>query len=661
MSAQFGRWNFEGQLPTPGYIEKVSAALVSCGPDSSESYSKGGIWIIYRAFHTTKESHRETQPHICISGAVITWDGRLDNRAELVSELRNGLTPDSTDLAIVGIAYENWGTNCLAKLIGDWALSIWNPIDHSLILAKDPIGTRHLYYSIDKDQIAWCTILDPLIRFARKAMTLNEEYVAGWFSYYPAAHLTPYVGIHAVPPSSYVRLGPGTHIVSKYWDFDPARTIRYRTDIQYEEQFRVVFADAVRRRLRSDRPVLAELSGGMDSSSIVCMADTVIARGAAETSRLDTISWYNDSYDDIEPDFNERPYFTKVEELRGHTGYHINTASLRDVDPQRSFQSDFGNDPFALVPSPYRGFPEFFKRYAEYMMSQGNRVVLSGIGGDEVTGGDVPTPIPEFQNLLARARFYTLALQLSAWAAKMRTARLPLLWEALRGFFVCSLIGTGTPKNMRPAFWLETAFIRRNYHALCGYPSRVKLFGSLPSFQHHIATLDVLRRTVAAFELQSDLPREIRYPYLDRDLLEFTYAIPREQIVRLGQRRSLMKRALRNIVPEQLLNRRRKAFIPPESRAHSTTEWPSLVDVGEYPTSSAMGVTDPSLFLQILQNVRHNVEWADEVPIDSLKSTLILESWLRHLLIQGVLTTNTSWEKGHYPSSLKAAEPRSHA
>src|SRR5437016_1700287 len=403
MSVQFGRWNFEGSQPAQDYIKKVCAILAQYGPDSDESYSNGGITILYRAFHTTKESRRETQPHISRSGVVITWDGRLDNRAELISELRTSLGINSPDVEIVSAAYDNWGPKCFGKLVGDWALSVWNPLDRSLILAKDPIGPRHLFYSFDNKQASWSTILEPLVQFAGKTFEISEEYIAGSFAHLSATHLTPYVGIHAVPPSSSVLIRPRQHKVEKYWDFDPGKSIRYRTDAEYEEHFRTVIATAVRRRLRSDRPVLAELSGGMDSSSIVCMADTVIARGAAETSRLDTISWYNDSYDDIEPDFNERPYFTKVEEMRGHTGYHINTASLRDLGPQRSFQSDFGNDPFALVPSPYRGLPEFFKRYAEYMMSQGNRVVLSGIGGDEVTGGDIPTPIPEFQNLLARA------------------------------------------------------------------------------------------------------------------------------------------------------------------------------------------------------------------------------------------------------------------
>ena len=168
MSVQFGRWNFEGQPPAPDYIEKVSATLAPYGPDSNESYSKGGIRILYRAFHTTKESRREKQPRISPSGAVITWDGRLDNRADLISELRDSVTVNSTDVAIVAAAYEKWGANCLGKLIGDWALSIWNPRERSVLLAKDPIGTKHLYYSFDDKQLTWSTILDPLVLFAGK-------------------------------------------------------------------------------------------------------------------------------------------------------------------------------------------------------------------------------------------------------------------------------------------------------------------------------------------------------------------------------------------------------------------------------------------------------------------------------------------------------------
>ena len=175
MSVQFGRWNFEGQPPAPDYIEKVSATLVPYGPDSNESYSKDGVSILYRAFHTTKESRCETQPHISCSGAMITWDGHLDNRTELIGELNNSVTNGSTDVAIVAMALEKWGVNCFAKLIGDWALSIWNPVNRSLFLAKYPIGTRHLFYSFVNYQVTWSKILDPLVRIAGKTFALNEE------------------------------------------------------------------------------------------------------------------------------------------------------------------------------------------------------------------------------------------------------------------------------------------------------------------------------------------------------------------------------------------------------------------------------------------------------------------------------------------------------
>jgi asparagine synthase (glutamine-hydrolysing) len=646
MSVQFGRWNFDGQPCAPEFIEKVSASLAPYGPDSNESYSKGGVKILYRAFHTTKESRRETQPHISLSGAVITWDGRLDNRAELISDLRDSLTISSTDVAIVAAAYEKWGADCLAKLIGDWAVSIWNPVRRSLILGTDPIGTRHLYYSFDNNQVTWSTILEPLVLLAGKTFALNEEYIAGWFAIqFPAAHLTPYVGIHAVPPSSSVQLWPGGHNVSKYWDFDPGKGIRYRTDAEYEEQFRSVLFTAVRRRLRSDRPVLAELSGGMDSSSIVCMADTVITRGVAETPRLDTISWFDDSYDHLEPDTNEFHWITKVEEKRARSGHHINLRELRanGVGSQKPFESGFDEDRFAVTPDSNKHLPELFKQYAAYMKSQGHCVALSGIGGDEATGGGVPTPTPELQNLLARARLVTLSRQLSAWAAKMRKPRLPLFWEAVRGFFSARV---DVPKEMRLASWFDPGFVRRNRAALCGYPSRMKLFGSLPSFQDHIDKLETNRRFVAYCDLHSELLRDLRYPYFDRDFLEFMYAIPREQIVRVGQRRSLMKRSLVGIVPNELLNRRRKAFAWPESPKDSSAEWPSLVQMGQQIISSSIGIVDPDRFPEVLQKARRN----EDVPIHSLNRTLTLEFWLRHLTVQGVLTNPTLTKKLNYYS-----------
>ena len=639
MGVQFGRWNFEGQPPAPNYIEKVTATLAPYGSDSNESYSEGSIKILYRAFHTTKESRREKQPCISPSGVVISWDGRLDNRADLISELRDSATVDSTDVAIVAAAYEEWGVSCLGKLIGDWALSLWNPRERSVLLAKDPIGTKHLYYSFDDKQLTWSTILDPLVLYAGRTFEICEEYIASWFAtMFPAPHLTPYVGIQAVPPSCSVLLKPGKSgtkcIITKYWDFDPGKRIRYRTDAEYEEHFRSAFATAVQRRLRSDRPVLAELSGGMDSSSIVCMADAVIDRGAAEYPRLDTISWFDDSYDHLEPDTNELHWISKVEKKRNRTGHHINLRELKaqDAGLPKSFASEFDSDRFAVTPIRNRNFSEIFKQYATHMISQGYRVTLSGIGGSEFMGDGVPTPTPEIQNLLARARFVTFAHQMTAWAKKMRKSRISLLREAVRGFFFTVSVGEMS-KDITSTPWLHPGFVGRNHAAFCGYPIRVKLFGSLPSFQDNVAKLEYLRRVVAYSIHSPELLREIRYPYLDRDILEFIFAIPREQIVHVGKRRFLMKRAVVGIVPNELLNRRRKLFVPPEPEKHYSTEWPSVEEIGQHIAGSSAGIIDLDRFGEALQKARRN----EVVPIESLKRTLTLESWLRHLVTKQII------------------------
>ena len=620
MSAQFGRWDFGGQQPPQEYIQKVSAILARCGPDSSSFYSKDGLRIQYHAFHTTKQSRSEIQPHISSFGAVITWDGRLDNRADLISELSDTLTPDSTDVAIVAAAYGKWGTDCFGRFIGDWALSLWNPNDRSLLLAKDVIGPRHLYYSVENNQITWSTLLDPLVLLGGRSFAICEEYAAGWLAHFPAPHLTPYVGIHAVPPSSFVLLRLGKHIVSKYWDFDPGKKIRYRSDAEYEEHFRSVFAKAVQRRLRSDTPILAELSGGRDSCSIVCMADAIIGNAAAETPRLDTVSYYDDS----EPNGNEWPYFTKVEGKRGRTGLHINISPKQKTDSEAS--CEFDSHVSLVTPSYSRRLPEL----GNWLISHGNRVVLSGTGGDEVMGG-VPIPTPELQDLIARARLGTLAHQLKAWALQKRQPWFHLFFEAARGFLPPALVGV--PEYVRPARWLQSKFVKCHWAALTGYPSRVKLLGSWPSFQDDMRSLNCLRRQLACKATPSDPIYEMRYPYLDRDLLEFMCAIPREQSVRPTQRRSLMRRALVGFVPEEILNRKGKCLGVRAPLVQIRNDWPNLMCMTQQMLSSSLGVVDSERFLAALQKGKRG----EVVPIVGILRLTLFEGWLRHIRALGIV------------------------
>jgi len=644
MSVQFGRWNYDNAPPALGRLEKASQLLAPYGPDGEGRYSGPGVDIIYRGFHTTQESRRETQPHAVPSGTVFTWDGRLDNREELIPQLSGELSDESTDAAIVAGAYERWGTNSFAKFIGDWALSIWNPREHALILTKDFIGLRRLYYTADEQQVTWSTILDPLVLLSGKTFQLEEEYIAGWLSYFPATHLTPYVGIHAVPPSAFVCLRRGKETVTKYWDFDPHKKIRYGSDGEYEEHFRAVFRESVRRRLRSDSPVLAELSGGMDSSSIVCMADRILARGGAETPRLDTVSYYDES----EPNWNERPYFTKVEEQRGRAGCHI------DVGCNNVFAFEREDCEFAATPSAVGRPSKASQELSNFVHSQGSKVLLSGIGGDEVLGG-VPTPIPELADLLATGRFVGLAHQLKAWALSKRQPWFHLLLETAQAF--CSSATARAPNGTPPARWLKPDFVRRHRPTLNGYAARFKLIGSTPSFQESLLTLDALKRQLECAAPVFAPLFERRYPYLDRHLLEFLYAVPRQQIIRPGERRSLMRRALAETVPAKLLERRRKGFLSRSAAMTIPRLGTATIHQSRDAASALLGILVPGKFFEELEKAGKG----QEVPTVPIVRTLLLGIWLRSLSSVSVNENsqlrNSKSKGGENDELLKAANP----
>lgn len=353
----------------------------------------------------------------------------------------------------------------------------------------------------------------------------------------------------------------------------------------------------------------------MDSSSIVCMADAVIARGVTDSPRLDTLSYYDDS----EPNWNEYPYFTKVEEKRGRIGCHI------DVGSQRPFDFTACTDRFAPTPTSGGRPSQASRQFANSVTSQGYRVLLSGTGGDEVTGG-IPTPMPELANLLVKARFRLLAHQLKVWALNKRRPWFYLLLEAARGFFPSAVVGL--PKNERPAPWLNPVFVRNHRVALSGYRRRLRVFGAPPSFQENLFALEVLRRQLACSVLPSEPAYERRYPYLDRDLLEFLFAIPREQLVRPGQRRSLMRRALTGIVPPEILNRTRKAFVARGPTAAISAQWNDAVELTREMVSSSLGIVIAEGFADALENARR----AREMPTVPLFRTIAMEAWLRSIV-----------------------------
>lgn len=609
---QFGTWNLDGRPADPEFIKQAARLTSKYAADGEALSVDGAIALLFQPFHTTKESSREQQPLVSATGVVLIWDGRLDNRDDLVRRLHLSRETMNTDARIVLSAYERWGKGVFVELIGDWALTIWDPIEQALLLAKDFAGARHLFYKLDSNRITWSTVLDPLVLLAEGSVEISEEFVAGYLSTYPATHLTPYVGINAVPASTFILVRRGRASTQEHWRFLPSQHIRYRTDAEYEEHFRHVFGEAVRRRLRSSSTVLAELSGGVDSSSIVCMADQIIARSNVKTPRLDTVSYY----DDDEPNWNERPYFSLVEQKRGREGYHIDVGGTKGalVAPQEDF--------FFPLPGYDRLTVARSVELNRCLLSSQSRVLLRGIGGDEFLGGR-PTPIPELQDLTTQFRAFRFARQLWKFSLDQRRPWSHLAFDVVEEFLPQPVRRLYKRPQIAP--WLTSDFVRRNADVFWADAHRTRLFGPSPSFQSGLATLDHLRRQLNCYHPEHLANRSTSYPYFDRDLLVFLFAVPREQLVRPGQRRSLMRRSLANLVPSEILARKRKAYVVRRPITLIADALPEIRLLLQSPRLVEHGWMDPAMAAKSLESARQG----KTEQIIPMLSALKLELWLR--------------------------------
>jgi asparagine synthase (glutamine-hydrolysing) len=607
MSIQFGRWNFNAERVGPACSKAVRSLLIPYAPDGIAEQSTGSVTLLFGSFHTTKESRQEQQPGTSPKGDRILWDGRLDNRPDCILDLSIA-TPEPTDLEIVTAAHERWGDGALPRLIGDWALSIWSPSENRLLLARDFLGARQLYYSVVDGFVAWSTILEPLIALRDGPLKLSEEYVAGWLSEFPKSSLTPYKRIFAVPPASSVVIRQGEVAIRQFWDFDPEKRLRLRNDREYEQLFLNAFSQSVARRTRSQEPVLAELSGGMDSSSIVCVADRLTRHGLLGSPRLDTLSFYSDA----EPNWDEQTYFTRVEEQRGRTGIHVGTSASESLTMGPS------SNHFLATPACEDSESSQARQLSDVLASGPYRVVLSGVGGDEVTGG-LPTPLPELADLLVEKRFNQFLHQLVDWSLAKRTTALRLLSLSIGMFLPYS-------RPQQPN-WLTREFAQRNREALKGYRERLKAFGPAPSFQLNMIALDSIRRHISCIPQPCNPPYEKRFPFLDRDFLAFCYSLPREQFVRPHQRRSLLRRAMTGIVPDEILNRRRKAFVVRRLIATLARTYDSFVADRREFLCAAYGIVEPGPLLKALGDTRRG----DDTKIIPIVRVIALEQWLRNL------------------------------
>jgi len=618
MSVIFGICLPQGSAVERESVSRLAEVTTRYGLHGTELHVQGRLGMGFQAFHTHDRSRLEQQPVVDSDGNILVFDGRLDNHREIA--VMEGIGEETVaDSALVLRGFTRWGEDCFSHLVGDWALALWSAGDRVLYLARDHAGSRTLFYRNAASGIWWSTHLETFLS-DDGFPDLDHEYIARMISLQEIRDLTPYAGIRAVPAAHYIAIREGEMKLRPHWHWVADTRVVYRSAVEYEEHFRDLFRQAVKRRIGPGAPVLAELSGGMDSSSIVCMADTIAREDLESSSLVDTVSYY----DDTEPDWDERPYFSVVESRRNKVGIHIDCSSrLPSYEP-------------LVLPGriyPYPGGDRISLDIAnqfERSVGMGKyRAILSGVGGDELLGG-VPTPMPELADYLYTGKILTVLWRASQWCMVARRPIIHMLRDTAA--FTAGLYKTPRVNRDSVPPWLSPEL-----RSLCTGPracpgSKRAPFADRPSAiangQAWWAVLETLPHLVP--NLLGCY--EYRYPYLDRDLVDFLHRIPREQMVQPGRRRFLMRRALREIVPVEILERKRKAYISHGPLTGLRTAREKIEELFSNPLSAEYGLIDRDEFLRAFRSeLAGELRW-----IGALAKTIGIELWLRSLRASNV-------------------------
>ena len=260
----------DGDRLEPAALRRVVMAMDDCGPDGSGEWLDGCAGLGQQSLALTLEEVGETQP-IVIGDLVGVFDGRLDNRDELIDELfeasPTGRVPTDAELAVR--SFDRWRHDCPKHLLGDFGLAVWDGHREELFCARDHIGIRPLYYAVHGRVLVLATDVRGVLAHPSLPREPNARHVAEILSDDVTNRTdTLYEGLFRLPPAHALSARDGTVTTTRYWDADLMRELTYPDDDDYVDHFLSVFGEAVHCRMRSNAPVTTALSGGLDSSLI---------------------------------------------------------------------------------------------------------------------------------------------------------------------------------------------------------------------------------------------------------------------------------------------------------------------------------------------------------------------------------------------------------
>lgn len=536
-------------------LQRMTDLLAHRGPDDGGVYYRDGVGLGSRRLSII-DIPSGRQPITNETGTVwVVYNGEIVNYLELRAELvaRGHRFATQSDTEVIVHLYEEAGTACVARLRGMFAFALWDAEAERLLLARDRIGIKPLYYADANGMLTFASELKSLLA-VRDSRTLDvnalDDYIT--FGYIPGER-TIFSGIRKLPPAYVLEWRQGRTQLRRYWSLAYSRAPVLRDPAV---QLRALLEDAVRAWKISDVPVGVFLSGGVDSSAVTALMCAIEQRPVMTF----TIGFLDPRYDELQ--------YARQVAKRYNTDHHELVVEVDQLDLLPRLVS-FLDEPFA----DNSAIPTFL---VSQLARNWVKVVLSGDGGDELFGGYTWTARDQFRRwyatvprparrLLERAILNGEAPSYArGWLARLRRG----LRDAAGSIEAGYIRRTSATGQFKSELYGPTMRA-----ALSGYDAvdEVRaLMESAPVKDDRERMLYADQRIYLPDDILFKVDRmsmahslEVRPPLLDHLLVEFAASLPYDMKVRGLTTKVIFKRAVRDLVPTPLLRQRKQGFSMP--------------------------------------------------------------------------------------------------
>ena len=552
-----GKWNFNStQTVSAESIRKMADLLHHRGPDDTGIWTDKSIGLGHKRLSIIDLSYAGHQPMSNQDGSLwIVFNGEIYNFPELRIFLqKKGYRFKShTDTETILYLYELYREKCLGYLRGMFAFAIWDKTKQLLFLARDRIGKKPLKYYMDDQCFIFASELKAILADPHVPKQVDDRAVYNYltFAYVPQP-ATGFKNIKKLPQASYAVLQKGQLRIEKYWQVNYSNKIQLKQN-EYEEKLLDKLAEAVKLRLISDVPLGAFLSGGIDSSVIVAL----MSRLSTEKVKTFSIGFKEESH-------NELP-FARLMAEKYRTEHHefVVNYDLVRILPELVYHYE---EPFA-DPS---ALPTY---YLCKMTRQHVTVALNGDGGDENFAGYERYQqfclINVFYNLpnVLQQSLLTIAQKILAFQTESDLARRLGLIRQISNLEkydqyreIMSSFDTELRHNLLTADFLDLNGINNLSDENTSFSSYFNndLVDSLLNADVNTYLVDDLMVKVDIMSMCHSL--ECRSPFLDHELVELIASYPAHCKLRNFNKKYILKKAIKNLVPDEIIHRKKAGF-----------------------------------------------------------------------------------------------------